>query len=136
MKNLAVNKKGATLIEVLGSTMVFLIAIAALLGVYIQAINMAKRAGYTYTAYNLAKNKIEQIKTKAFSALILENETNTLVNAEGDADASGEYQRTTVVTTPYGGYSTLAKVKVSLSYTFRGTQSPSTMEMTTLIYDE
>ena len=55
------NSKGITLVETLGSILIFMIGIAALLDVFFSSVGMAQRAEHAYTAYNLAKNHLEEL---------------------------------------------------------------------------
>ncbi|OIO37809.1 MAG: hypothetical protein AUJ71_04470 [Candidatus Omnitrophica bacterium CG1_02_49_16] len=126
---------GATLIEVMGAVLIFMIGIAALLGVFYASVGMAKRGQYVYTAYNIAKNHIEELKSYGFTNLADANETESVVDKNGVADASGEYIRTTTVTNPYNGDSSLTEIDVKVWYVLIGTRSTSPIEVTTAIFE-
>ncbi len=129
------NPKGATLIETLGSVLIFMIGIEALLAVYFQSVNMGKRSEYAYTAYNLARNHIERLKVGTFSDIASAVESNELINSDGDPDPSGQYLRTTTVATNYSGNANLTQVTVSISWLNRGVQSPGSMQVSSVIYN-
>jgi len=114
----------------------FAIGIAALLGVFTQSVTLARRAEMAYTAFNLAKNHVERLKTTDFSSLADAGEASQIrINQDGESDANGTYLRTTTITTSYNSDPLLTRADVSVWYEFRGTQSPSAMEVTTVIYN-
>ena len=130
------SKKGASLIEVLGSVLIFSIAMQALLAIYTQSSTMGKRSEYVYTAYNLAKNHVERLKTLDFADLSSAAESSTLLNQDGEPDPSGTYSRTTVVSPNYSGNVLLAQVTVTVHYMLKGIQSGTPMQITTVIMDQ
>lgn len=130
-----IKKMGFTILEVMVAVSVFGIAISSLLAVYTQAATVSKRSDYAYVAYNLAKNHIERLRASAFSSLSLAVETDTRVNRDGDPDATGEYLRSTSVTTSYASNANLTRVDVSVYYEFRKVKSPQPMSLSTVIYN-
>ena len=138
--------KGATLIELMGTVLVFMIGISALLGVFYASSAMAKRAEHAYTAYNIAKNHIEDLKSFSFSDLTATNEDKSVVDENGVSAvglSSGLYVRTTTVTPSYNGDASLALVDVQVWYFLTqsdrqiflaGTTNPTPVEMTTVIF--
>ena len=128
------NSKGATLIEVMGTIMVFMIGISALLGVFYASGAMAKRAQYAYTAYNIAKNHVEDLRAFSFSDLAVANETASVVDQNGVDDPTGQYIRTTTITTSYNSDASLTKIDVQVWYVLRGVQSQTPMQLTTVIF--
>ena len=130
-----VNTKGVTLVEVMGSVLVFMIGISALMGVYLQSITASKRAENAYTAYNLAKNRLESLKYLSFGDLVSATETSTVINKDGVPDISGAYSRSTAVTINYTGDSSLTQVTVSISYAISGVQSSVPIQMTTVFFN-
>ena len=128
------NQNGVTLIEVMGSVLVFSIGIAALMAVYWQAGTASKRADNSYIAYNLAKNRLEALKSVSFSDLPSAVENSTGVNKDGVADTSGGVTRSTAVTTNYTGDSNLTQVTVSVSCTMSGAQSSTPVQMNTVYF--
>ena len=125
---------GATLVEVIGTVLVFMIGISALLGVFYASVGMAKRAEYAYTAYNIAKNHVEDLKAFSFTDLAVANETASVVDQNGVADSDGEYIRTTTITSNYSGDAALTQVDVQVWYILSGVQSASPMQLTTVIF--
>ncbi|MBI3252142.1 MAG: prepilin-type N-terminal cleavage/methylation domain-containing protein [Candidatus Omnitrophica bacterium] len=127
--------RGVTLVEVMIAVFIFLIGMAGLLDVTIQCSTMGKRAEYAYTAYNLAKNHLERLKTYDFASLASAAETGTAINADGDPDASGSFTRSTTITTSYSNNANLTMAVVSVSYTMRGVQSATAMQVRYLFYN-
>ena len=130
------SQKGTTLIELIGSILIFLIGIQALLQVYSQSMRMGKRADYAYTAHNLAKNHMERLKTLDFSLLPSSAETSTAVNGDGDPDPEGSFIRTTLISPNYGGSVLLTQATVQVSYVVQGQQSASPMQISTVILNQ
>jgi len=95
-------KSGMTLVEAVLAVMVLCIATAgAALGV-VASNKVADQARDHYIAENIARNRLEQAKTMSFSNLIALNESNTIVDASGNAPnpiSNGRFQRSTTVTT-------------------------------------
>ena len=115
MHKILYNNHGASLIEVMGSVVIFLIGISALLGVYFASTKMAKRAEHAYAAYNIAKSHIEDLKSYGFSDLAVANETKSVVDENGVADEdNGLYVRSTLATTSYNGDSSLTQITVEV----------------------
>ena len=125
---------GATLIEVMGAILIFMIGIAALLGVFYGSQAMSQRANYAYAAYNIAKNHIEDLRSFSFTDLAVANETSSVVDQNGVDDPAGQYLRTTTVTTSYNGDANLTELDVQVWYVIRGVQSPNPVELTTVIF--
>ena len=129
-----INDRGVTLVEIMVAILLFLLGIAALLGVITQSVQSAKKAGFTYKAHNLAKSRLETLKSDSFGNLLLWNETATVIDEQGVPTLSGSFVRNTTVAANYTGDSGLAYVKVSVNYIYRGQQSPAPMEASTVIY--
>ena len=129
------NQTGVTLVEVMISVLVFVIGITAMLDVCTQGVLMSRKADAAYTAYNLAKNRIETLKAVAFSELASAEETSTLLDEAGVPDLKGSFTRGTAITPSYLGNPDLTEVDVTVYYKVRGQQSSNPMRMTTLIYD-
>ena len=119
------NNKGVTLVENMVSILVFLIGIEALMASCFQGVAMAKRADYSYVAYNLAKNHLERMKLYSFANLSSSNETATPLNSDGDVDTSGSFSRTTVITPAYLGNASLTQATVTVRYIINGVQNSS-----------
>ncbi len=130
------NKRaGFTIIEFVAAVLLFGIGVVSLLGVYTQAVTVSKRSDYAYVAYTLAKNHVERLRVSNFSTLSDADETDTRLNRDGDPDPSGEYLRSTTVTTNYVGDSNLTRVDVRVFYEFKKVKSPQSMDMTTVIFN-
>jgi type II secretory pathway pseudopilin PulG len=117
------------------SVLVFSILIVALLDVFSKSQLMSKREESVYTAYSLAKNHIEMLKSISFSDLSVAEETLTAVDGTGEPEPSGLYRRTTDITTSYTGDADLTQITVEVYYTIRGALSDNPMEMTTVVYN-
>lgn len=128
-------QKGATLVELMISVVIFAITIVAFIDVISQSRSMAKREELGFTAYNLAKNKIETLKSISFADLSTAAESLTVINNTGTPDPVGNYKRTTTVTTSYTGDSNLTQITVQVYYLIRGATNTSPLEMTTVIYN-
>ena len=128
------SNKGITLVEVMTAILLFTLGIAALLGVITQSVQSAKKAGFAYKAYNLAKSHLDTLRSVSFSDLSSAVETSTAINEQGVPDADGEFIRNTTVSTSYTGDGALTYVKVSVNYVFQSHQSASPMEVSTVIF--
>lgn len=138
------NNKGVTLIEVMGSVVVFMIGISALLGVYFASTKMAQRADHAYAAFNIAKSHIEDLKSYSFGDLVDANETKSVVDENGVADTSnGLYVRTTTATASYSSDANLTQItvnvwpfltRVDLEQFLAGSTNPASTDITTVIY--
>src|SRR3989338_6032188 len=135
-KNKLKNSKGVTLVEVMMAIFIFVFGIQGLLGVYLQSMQVGKKADYTYTAYNMAKNHIERLKTLNYALLPSAAETSTIINNDGDPDPNGSFIRTTTVTPNFGGNALLTQVTVQVNYVFRGTQGASPTQFATIILNQ
>lgn len=129
-----INQKGGSLLEVMIAVLVFAIGLAALLSVFTASSTMSRRGEMAYVSYNLARNRVELLKGSDFAALADYQETDTRIDRDGNEDAAGDYVRTTAVST-YLGETELAQVDVNVRYYFRGALSPSSMDVTTVIYE-
>ena len=129
------NSRGVTLVEIMASMLIFLVSFVATMNLIFSNKNMAKRAEYAYTAYHVAKNRVETLKSISFSDLSSSAETSTAVDGDGTADPDGNFRRTTTITTSYTGDANLTQAKVEVYYVLKGTQSPNPTEITTVIYN-
>lgn len=129
------NSRGVTLLELLGSVLVFMIVSTSVLSVYLNSMKLSKEASYVYTAHTLAKKHLELLRAADFQSLGNAQETDTRIDAEGvPDDAAGEYYRTTAVVTPYNGKTDLAQVTVSVKYTVKGAVNPTPLSLTTVLF--
>ena len=114
------SNRGISLVETMIAILLFGAVIGALLEVTAQNLTMGKRAETVYTAYGIAKNRIETLKTAPFSNLPNATESNTRVDSLGVPDLSGAFSRTTTVSTNYTGDANLISVTVSVDYQIKG----------------
>jgi len=131
------NKKGITLVEVLFSAVILALVFVAMLGIFVQTIDISKRINYEYTATNLAKNHLERaytmIGTGAFGSLSDLSETDQLLNDRGGSDAGTnlDYKRSTTVTV-LDAYTT--EIEVSVTYKYRGAWRESAPVVITTVF--
>lgn len=128
------NCKGISLVETMVSILVFGILVTGLLSVATQGMKTSKRADLAFTAYNLAKNHVETLKSMPFSSVSSAAETSTQINDFGTPDPDGLFYRSTTVSTSYTGDANLTQVQVSVYYKMNGTMSASPMSLTTVIF--
>ena len=114
------SEKGISLVETMMAILLFGAVIGALLEVTAQNLTMGKRAETVYTAYCIAKNHIEMLKSMPFSSVANAAESNTRVDSLGVPDISGAFSRTTAVATNYTGDANLVSVTVSVDYSIKG----------------
>ena len=129
------NQKGFTFIEIMVSVGIFAIGLTSIFALHLDSLKAAKRSTYMYTAYNLAKNRIETLKNLSFSALSSAAETSTYLTADGVPDSSGQYIRSSTVSTSYSGDANLTQLSVSVYYVMQGGQSTQPVTLTTVLYN-
>jgi Tfp pilus assembly protein PilV len=130
-----INKRGVTLVETMVSVLLFLLVGGAVLNVCVQSSMTGKRSEVAFTAYNLAKNHIDELRNLPFSSLPNATETETSLNEAGVADPDGTFLRSTSVSANFSGNPNLTRVNVSVDYFVRGHQSANPMSLTTVIYE-
>ena len=128
------DNRGLTLFEVMLSVFIFIISISAVMSVYLSSMRMSKESTYAYTAFNLAKMHLEELRAMSFSDLAAANELDTVLDADGDPNIEGEYHRATAVQTPYNGHSDLASITVTVQYTSRGKVNTTPVTLASVIY--
>lgn len=131
MRNI-VNSKGVTIVEVLAAIFVYMIGLMPLMAVMQQSQISGKQADSAYTAYTIAKNHLERLKSVNFSVLASAGETDTLIDQNGSPNTNGSYSRTTAVAMNYSGFVNLAQVAVSVTYRIQGRQSEPTTVATVM----
>lgn len=129
------SQKGLSLVENMMAVGLFLIGISAVLSVQIQGMSAGKRAAAAYTAYNLAKNHIENLKSFSFADVASASESDIYVDENGTADPNGKYSRSTTVSLNYLGDANLTQVVVSVYYRLQNVQSAQPMQLTTVLYN-
>lgn len=90
-------RRGMTLVEVMVAIIVFGAFIAGMCEVVMVAKEASDRGRLHYAAINIAKNRLERIKTFGFEQLPRFVETRVVVNVQGQAASAGDYRRTTTV---------------------------------------
>ena len=128
------NTRGMTLMETMAAIAIFGIVLASILNLSASSINTTKRADFAYTAYNLAKNHLETLRSMPYSTLTSAAETEVLLDDNGVADVDGHFIRSTAVTTNYTGDANLIQLIVSVDYIYRGTQAESPTQLTAVVY--
>lgn len=129
------SKKGLSLVENMMAVGLFLIGIAAIVSVQIQSMTAGKRAGAAYAAYNIAKNRIENLKVFSFSDVASAAETSVYVDEGGTPDPAGNYIRSTTISANYLGDANLIQIVVSVYYVLSDVQSAQPMQLTTVFYN-
>ena len=87
--------EGVTLVEVLIAIFVFTICIGGICRLGVSVRETSDRARSHYTAINIAKSRLERMKTFEFDQLAYFAESNVRVDANGSADTDGLFRRTT-----------------------------------------
>ncbi|UCD55108.1 MAG: type II secretion system protein [Candidatus Omnitrophota bacterium] len=116
-------KDGVTLVETLLSAAILVLVVASVLIIFVRTVDISKRIDKEYTATNLAKSRVERARTTeithGFDSLADLNETDVIIDADGVSDPSGEYKRSTTVTTNYNGNARLTKIDATVVYKYR-----------------
>ncbi len=133
-------KDGVTLVETLFSAVILVLVVAGVLVIFVRTVDISKRIDKEYVATNLAKNRIERARTTkithGFDSLTDLGETDTIVGSDGVPSPSGEYKRSTTVSTNYKGKTSLTKMDVTLVYKYRNEWKDSIpVTMTTVLTD-
>ena len=116
------------------SVAIFVTVLAAIINVSLGSMSMGKRSEYAYTAYNLAKNHLETLRSMPYSNLANAAETNSYLDANGVSNADGPFIRSTTVTQNYSGDTNLVQLTVSVSYIYRGQQTPYPTSLSTVVF--
>jgi len=88
---------GITLIEVCIALLVLAVAAGGMYTLANMANRISSQARSHYIATNLAKNRLETVKSRDFDQLANFLESNVVVNVNGDPTVSGEFRRTTFI---------------------------------------
>lgn len=130
------NKKGFTLVEVIVSIMLVSLVIAAVMGIVMQSSIFSKRIDQIYTASNLAKQRMDNLKRFNFNDLPTGGvETDVRIDESGESDSSGDYIRTTAITENFDSNSYLIKIKVSVDRVVDEAASGTPVVIETLFAD-
>ncbi len=126
--------KGVTLMETMLAVLVFGTVVGTMMEVAAQNLTMGKRADQVYNSYCIAKNHIETIKALPFSDAANAAESNVLVDSLGVPTLSGDFKRSTTVSTNYTGDTNLVSITVSVDYKVRGAFAGKPTSVSTVIF--
>jgi Tfp pilus assembly protein PilV len=90
-------KDGVSLVEVVVALLVFSMCVAGICRLITMGRQGSDDARAHYTAINIAKNRLERVKTFEFDQIGLFAQSNVKVDRSGIAAANGEYRMTTTV---------------------------------------
>ena len=91
-----------------------MVIVLSLVATDTQSSIFAKRIDLVYTATQIAQRRMDLLKRLGFDQVPAAVETDVRVGADGNISSTGNYVRTTEVTTSFGGNSSLTKVKVTV----------------------
>ena len=134
MNNINHSDRGLSLVELMIAVLIFAIGLTGVISVNIKSRYISAHSNSLYTAYNIAKNHIETIRSLSFTDVAFANETDVAINGDGVPDEDGVYRRTTLVSPAYSGNAALAKVSVSVVYIAQGKRLPVPVELTTVVF--
>lgn len=128
--------EGVTLVEVVVSAALVALIVSVVVFTVSQSAVDSSKLDMIYTASNLARKHMDSLKTVNFRDLAdLAPETDVRVNAEGDADADGDYVRSTEVYEDWNSNPYLTKIKVSVDRVVDGEASGRPVMIETLFAD-
>lgn len=90
-------QRGVTIVEVVIALAIFGIAVGAACGLVVGARTLSDSARDHYTAINLAKNRLERAGALGYDVLPLFEESNSVVDKNGNPDPNGNFRRSTIV---------------------------------------
>lgn len=129
------NIRGMSLVETMMAILLFGVVLVGLLDVCANSMLMAKRSDFSYRAYNLAKNRLESLKTVSFGNLDDTEETDTILDENGVPDIDGIFKRNTTVATNYNGDSRLTQVTVTVDYKVKNVYAERPASLQTVIFE-
>ncbi|GEM_PF-1210248 len=130
--------RGVTLVEVLFSAVIIGVVLSGVLFTFVQIVDISRRTDYEYVATNLAKSRIERIRgyidVNGFDSVTDERfgEDEAHFDQNGVPDENGDFIRSTTITTGYTGSERLTKVDVNLTYEYKQSKVPYTINMSTV----
>lgn len=136
MKRIMNRKQGFSLVELSIALMVATVFVLGILSLYSQSVVSTKKMNQRFIAVNLAKNRLERLRSFDFDVLPLSAETDTYLDEKGNPDANGGFIRNTTVSTNYNGVSDLTQVTVSVDYEIKGEYTGNPVVLTTVFVDE
>lgn len=129
------NNHGLTLVETMMAILLFGIALVGMLDVCAQSILTGRRSDFSYMAHNLAKSRLETLKTMSFGSLGSAAETDTILDSNGVPDIDGTFKRNTSVTTGYNGDNQLAQVTVTVDYKVKNAFAGKPVSLHTVVFE-
>ncbi len=132
--NIFKSNKGVSLVETMVAILVFGTVMASLLEVTAQSMTMGKRSELSYTAYGIAKNRIETLKSLPFTDAPNAAESNIPVNSLGVPDNFGSFSRTTTVAANYSGDTNLVSITVAVDYKVKSVLANKPTTVSTVIF--
>ncbi len=129
-------QRGLTLVEVVVAAALVTLIVSTVVVIVAQSAVNSNRLDMIYTSSNLAKKHMDDLKAMSFRDLPdMAPESNVRIDLYGEADANGDYMRTTEVDEDWGSNVYLTKVKVSVYKIVDGQASGHTVVIETLFSD-
>lgn len=125
---------------VVSAVILFLVS-GSVISLFVQSMDSAGRVDFQYTAFNLAKNRVEfaqaVIANDGFSALTNAafGEADTRLDSSGVPNATGAFFRSTVVTLNFSANARLTRVDVTVDYLYRGNLRQDAASISTVFAD-
>lgn len=128
--------KGFSLIELSIALMIATVFVLGIFSLYSQSIVSTKKMNERFIALNLAKNRLERLRSFEYAVLPTANETDAYLNQQGSADPDGAYLRNTTIATDYNGMADLTQVTVTVDYKMKGQFTGNPVVLTTVFVNE
>ncbi len=127
---------GFTLVEMMVAGTLFLLFCAGFFSAYLAAMGTQKMAANHYRALCLARNRIQHARATEYSSLELLAESSNAIDAFGNPDTAGGFQRTTTIIPATNTPAKISEFTVQVWYpAHRGRLSAAPVEQSTLISD-
>ena len=134
--NITGNGKGITLVEVLVSVALVALVVSVVIAAVAQSAVNSKRLDMIYTASELARKRMDDLKALNFRDIPdRAPETNVVIDRYGAADPNGDYRRTTEIDEDWSGNPYATKVKVSVDRIVDGHASGHPVTVETIFAD-
>lgn len=128
-------RRGISLVEVVTAIALIALSVGGIISLLVQNMGLGQSIDYTYVATNLARSRIERIKTFArdmgYTALPESAESNTVIDRNGVPTTNGDFKRTTLIDDTYA--TGITKVTVRVYYKIRNAFTSQPVELVTLI---
>jgi prepilin-type N-terminal cleavage/methylation domain-containing protein len=124
---------GFTMIEVMIASSVLLLFIGGFFASFVVGIRALDMSVNHYRANSIARNRIQRARSFAYESLPLLSESETAVDRFGNVDISGDFRRTTVISTntPTAPHTVL--IQVGVRFPLRDNQFSEKVEVENLI---